>query len=130
MYPPPVALPNQLGKLDAPLLMHLLYYFEQLAMIGSVPRNDIGGTAEEMVAILGASHQGVELFAAITAAHHDRLAPRFAYRVKDLLYQYVQQVVCTLTRAIVDALAQRRDAGGEFLYGKIFHRFSTDIIFY
>ena len=86
MYPPPVALPNQLGKLDAPLLMHLLYYFEQLAMIGSVTRNDIGGTAEEMVAILGASHQGVELFAAIAAAHHDRLAPRFAYRVEELVY--------------------------------------------
>ena len=86
MYPPPVALPNQLGKLDAPLLMHLLYYFEQLAMIGSVTRNDIGGTAEEMGAILGASHQGVELFAAIAAAHHDRLAPRFAYRVEELVY--------------------------------------------
>ena len=86
MYPPPVALPNQLGKLDAPLLMHLLYYFEQLAMIGSVTRNDIGGTAEEMVAILGASHQGVELFAAIAAAYHDRLAPRFAYRVEELVY--------------------------------------------
>ena len=55
-------------------------------MIGSVPRNDIGGTAEEMVAILGTAHQGVELFAAIAAAHHDRLAPRFAYGVEELVY--------------------------------------------
>ena len=86
MHPPPVALPNQLGKLDAPLLMHLLYYFEQLAMIGSVTSNNIRSTTEEMVAILGTAYQGVELFAAIATAHHDRLAPRFAYRVKELVY--------------------------------------------
>ena len=86
MYPPPIALPDQLGKLDAPLLLHLPYHLEQLAMIGLVASNDIRRTAEEMVAILGATHQGVELFAAIAAAHCDRLAPRFAYGVEELVY--------------------------------------------
>lgn len=121
MNPSSIALKDELGEHDAPLLQHLDDEAKQLAVVGPVACNNIGRTSEDVVAILGATHQLVELLAAIPAADHDGLASRFAYRVKDLLYQYVQQVVCTLTRAIVDALAQRRDAGGEFLYGKIFH---------
>ena len=34
----------------------------------------------------------------------------------------MQQVVGALIRAVVDALAQRRGAGGEFGNGKVFHK--------
>ena len=84
--PSSISLPDELGETYLPRLQHLLYELEQLAVVGPVACDNIGGTAEEMVAILGASHQGVELFAAIAAAHHDRLAPRFAYRVEELVY--------------------------------------------
>jgi hypothetical protein len=42
MNPPSVALPYQLGKLDAPFPVHLLDEFEQAAMVGSVTSDDIG----------------------------------------------------------------------------------------
>ena len=86
MYPAAIALPNQLGELDAPLLLHLHDEAEQLAVVGPVACNNIGRTAEHMVAILGTAHQGVELLAAIAATHHDRLAPCLAYGVKELLH--------------------------------------------
>ena len=71
------------------------------------------------MAVLHASDERVQFLAAIPRGHHDGLAPRFADGVKELVYEYVQQVVCTLRRAVVDALAQRGSAGGEFLYRKI-----------
>jgi hypothetical protein len=110
-----------LGKLDAPLPVHLLYEFEQTAMVGSVTSNDIGCTAEEVVTILDSPNERVELLAAVARGHHDGLSPRFADGVEELLYQYVQQVVCTLRWAVVDALAQRRGAGGQFFNTKVFH---------
>jgi hypothetical protein len=119
--PPSVAFPYQLGKLDAPLPVHLLDELEQTAMVGSVTSDDIGSTAEHVVAVLHTPDERVELPAAIARGHHDGLSPRFADGVEELVYEYVQQVVCTLRRAVVDALAQRRGAGAQFVYGKIFH---------
>ena len=72
-----------------------------------------------MVTILHTPDERVELLAAVARGYHDGLSPRFADGVKELVYEYVQQVVCTLRWAIVDALAQRCGAGGEFLYRKI-----------
>ena len=89
MYPPSVAFPYQLGKLDAPLPVHLLYHLEQPAMVGSVTSDDIGGAAEDVVAVLHAPDERVEFLAAIARGHHDGLAPRFSDGVEELLYQYV-----------------------------------------
>ena len=55
MNPAAVAFPYQLGKLDAPLPVHLLYELEQAAVIGPVARNDVGCAAEETLKILPAS---------------------------------------------------------------------------
>ena len=81
MYPSSVALPDELRKLNAPLLLHLHDEAEQTAVVGSATRNDVRRTAEDMVAVLHPSDERVELLAAIPATHHDRLSPRFAYRV-------------------------------------------------
>ena len=74
-----------------------------------------------MVTVLHTPDEGVEFLAAVARGHHDGLSPRFADGVKELLHQYVQQVVCTLRWAVVDALALRCGAGGKFGYGKVFH---------
>ena len=89
MNPPSVAFPYQLGKLDASFLLHLLYEFEQPTMVGLRARNDVGCTAEEVVAVLGSAHEGVELLAAVARGYHDGLAPRLAYGVEELVYEYV-----------------------------------------
>ena len=81
MNPAAVSLPYQLGKLDAPLLLHLYDEAEKAAVVGPVARNNIRRTSEDMVAVLHAAYQGVELLAAIPTADYDRLAPRLAYRV-------------------------------------------------
>ena len=81
VYPAAVALKDELGELDAPLLLHLHDEAEQTAVVGPVTSNNIGRTAEDVVAILGTAHQGVELLATLPAADNDRLAPRLAYRV-------------------------------------------------
>ena len=81
MYPTSVALPYQLSETYLPLLLHLLYELEQLAMVGLRATDDVRCAAEDMVAILGTAYQGVELLAAIPAAHDDGLAPRRAYGV-------------------------------------------------
>ena len=107
VYPATVALKDELGELDAPLLLHLHDEAEQTVVISLVARDDVGRAAEDVVAILGAAHQGVELLAAVAAAHRDRLSPRFADGIEELLDEDVQQVVCTLGWAVVDALAQR-----------------------
>ena len=74
--PSPVALPNQLGKLNLSRLLHLHNKFEQTVMVGLVTSDDIRRTAEDMVTVLHATHQGVELPAAISGGHHYRLTPR------------------------------------------------------
>ena len=86
MYPPSVALKDELGKLDAPLLLHLLYEFEQTAMVSTVTSNDISSAAEQVVAVLHTPDELVELLAAVSTADHYRLSPRFAYRVEELVY--------------------------------------------
>ena len=121
MYPTAVALPDELREAYLPLLLHLLDEFEQTAMVGSVTSDDIGCTAEHVVAVLHASDERVEFLAAVARGHYDGLSPRFADGVEELVYEYVQQVVGTLRWAIVDALAQRRGAGAQFGYTKIFH---------
>ena len=121
MNPPSIALPYQLGKLDAPLPVHLLYELEQTTVVGSVASDDISSAAEDMVAVLHTPDERIELLAAVATANHNGLSPRFAYGVKELVYEYVQQVVCTLRWTIVDALAQRGSAGAQFGNTKIFH---------
>ena len=121
MNPSSIALPYQLGKAYLTLLLHLLYHLEQLAMVCFVARNDVGRTTEEVVAILHAANERIEFLAAVATTDHDRLPPCFAYGVEELVYEYVQQVVCTLRRAIVNALTQCCGTGGEFVYGKVFH---------
>jgi len=110
VYPPSIALPNQLREAYLPRLLHLLDELEQAAVVGTVAGDDIGCTAEDMVTILHASDERVEFLAAIPTADHDGLSPRFADGVEELVYEYVQQVVGALVRAIVDALTQRRGA--------------------
>ena len=119
MNPTSIALPYQLREAYLPLLLHLLDELEQTAMVGSVTSDDIGGAAEEVVAVLHTPDEGVEFLTAVARGHHDGLSPRFADGVEELLYQYVQQVVCTLRWAVVDALAQRGSAGAQFGYTKI-----------
>ena len=111
MNPAAVALPYQLRETYLPLLLHLLDELEQATVVGTVAGDDIGRTAEEVVAVLHASDERVEFLAAVARGHHDRFSPRFADGVEELVYEYVQQVVCTLRWAVVDALAQRRGAG-------------------
>ena len=78
MNPAAIALKGELGKLDAPLPVHLLYEFEQSAMVGSVTCDDIGCTAEHVVAILHTPDERVELLAAVARGYHDGFSPRFA----------------------------------------------------
>ena len=110
MEPPAIAFPDELGEADLSCLLHLYDELEQAAVVGPVSGDDIGSTAEEMVTVLGSAHEGVELLAAVARGDHDGLAPRLAYGVQELVYEYVQQVVGTLVRAVVDALTQRRGA--------------------
>ena len=119
MNPTSIALPNKLSKPNLPRLLHLLDEFEQAAMVGSVTSNDICCTTQHVVAVLHTPDERIELLAAVARGHHDGLSPRFADGVEELVYEYVQQMICTLRWAVVDALAQRRGTGAQFGYGKI-----------
>ena len=119
MYPPPVTLKDELGEAYLPLALHLLYEVEQAAVIRLVACDDVSSAAQEVVTVLCSTHERVEFLAAVATGHHYRLAPRLAYGVEQLLHEHVQQMVCTLGRAVVDALTQRRSAGGQFGNGKI-----------
>ena len=110
MYPTSVALPYQLSETYLPLLLHLLYELEQATMVGLVASNNICRATKDMVTALHTADERIELLASVSAADNYRLSPRFADGVKELVYEYVQQVVCTLRWAIVDALAQRGSA--------------------
>ena len=66
MYPPAVALPNQLGEAYLPSLQHLLYEFEQTTMVGLVARDEVGCTSEDVVTVLHATHECIEFLAAVT----------------------------------------------------------------
>lgn len=124
--PAVVVLGDELGKLDLARLLHLLDEVEQPSVVGPVAGDEVGGTAQEVMAVLGTAHEGVELLAAVAAAHDDGLAPRCADGVEELVYKHVQQVIGTLGRAVVDTLTLRRGTGGEFFQTKIFHIFLND----
>ena len=121
MYPASIALPDKLSKAYLALLLHLHDEAEQLAMVGTVACDDIRSTAKEVMTVLRASNERVEFLTAITAADHYWFSPHFAYGVKELVDEYMQEVVCTFRWAIVDALAQRCGAACQFLDGKVFH---------
>ena len=65
MEPAAIALPDELGEADLPRLLHLPYETEQPAVVGPVAGDDIGCTAEHVVAVLGSAHELVELPAAV-----------------------------------------------------------------
>ena len=65
MYPAPVALKDELREAYLPLLLHLLYEFEQPAVIGLVARNDICCATQHMVAVLCSTYKCIELLAAV-----------------------------------------------------------------
>ena len=92
MNPAAIALKDELGKLDAPLPVHLLYELEQAAVIGLVACDDIRRAAEHVVTVLHTPNERVEFLTAVARGHHDGLAPRFADGVEELVYEYVQQV--------------------------------------
>ena len=121
MYPTSVALPYQLSETYLPLLLHLLYELEQATMVGLVTRYQVCSAAQQVMTVLDTSNEGIEFLAAIARGDHYRLSPCFADGVKELLYQYVQQMVCTLGRAVINALTLRRSAGTQFGNCKMFH---------
>ena len=89
MYPSSIALPYQLRETHLSLLLHLPYEVEQTTMVGLVARNDICSAAQQVVTVLHASDERIELLAAVATGHHYRLTPRLAYRVEKLVHKYV-----------------------------------------
>ena len=81
MEPTVVVLCDELGEADAALLLHLHDEFEQAAVVGPVAGDEVCCAADEVVAVLGSAHEGVELLAAVATAHDDGLAPRLTYGV-------------------------------------------------
>lgn len=69
VYPASVALPNELREAYLSLLLHLLDKLEQAAVVGLRAADDVGGAAEDVVAVLDAAHQLVELLAAIARGY-------------------------------------------------------------
>ena len=86
VYPTITFFCNKLCELEVTLLLHLHDELEQLAVVGTVAGDEVGGTPEDVVAVLGTTHERVELLAAVATADNDGLAPRFAYGVEELLY--------------------------------------------
>ena len=121
MQPAASAFADELGEAYLPLGVHLPYEVEESVVVGRRAADDVGGTAEEVVAVGDAAHEFVEARAAVARGHLDGCAPRLAYGVEELSDEYVQQVEGTLGRTVVDALAQRHGAAGQFFDSKIFH---------
>ena len=65
MYPTSVALPNQLSEAYLPLLLHLLYEFEQTTVVSLVARDEVGSAAEQVMAVLCPTYKCIKLFAAV-----------------------------------------------------------------
>ena len=86
MEPTIVVLCDELGEADAALLLHLHDELEQAAVIGPVTGDEVCCAADEVVAVLGSAHEGVELLAAVARGYHNGLAPRLAYGVQELVY--------------------------------------------
>ena len=89
MYPPPIALPDELGEAYLPLPLHLLYEFEQATVIGPIPCYQVCRAAQHMVAVLCSTYKYIELLAAVARGDHDGFPPRLAYGVKKLLHEHV-----------------------------------------
>ena len=66
MEPTIVVFCDELGEADLSCLLHLHDELEQAAVVGPVASDDIGSTAEEVVAVLDASNERVEFLAAVT----------------------------------------------------------------
>ena len=81
MQPAIVVFGDELGEADLARLLHLHNHAEQAAVVITVTCDNIGCTAQQMMAVCGSAHKGVELGAAIAAAHDDGLAPRLADRI-------------------------------------------------
>ena len=86
MYPAVVVLCDELGEADLSCLLHLDDEFEQTPVVVPVPCDEVGCAAEEVMAMLGTAHEGVEFLAAVAAAHDNGLTPRLAYGVQELVY--------------------------------------------
>jgi hypothetical protein len=82
MYPPSIALPDELREAYLPLLLHLLDEFEKPSVIGLVACYDIRSATQQVVTVLHATHQRIQFLASISAADHYRLSPRLAYGVE------------------------------------------------
>lgn len=90
MDPAVVILCDELGEAYLPLPLHLLYHTEQPAVVIPVAGDEVGSAAQQMMAVLRSAHEGVQLGAAVAAAHDDGLAPRLADGIKELVYEYVE----------------------------------------
>ena len=66
MEPTIVVLCDELGEADSSLLLHLLYHAEQAAVVVAVASDEVGCTADEVVAVCGPTHEGVELGTSVT----------------------------------------------------------------
>ena len=86
MYPTSITLPNQLGEAYLSLPLHLLYELEQATMVSLVARDNVGSTAEHVMAVLHAPNERVEFLAAVATGNHDGLTPRLAYGGEKLVY--------------------------------------------
>ena len=86
MNPAIVVLGNQLREAYLPLALHLHDEAEQAAMIVAATRDEVGSTAQQVMAMLGAAHEGIELWASVARGDDDGLAPRFADGIKELVY--------------------------------------------
>lgn len=111
--------PDELCESYLSFLLHLLYEQVQPAVVSSVTGNDVCCTAEEVMAMPDSAYQRIELLASIATSDQDRCSPCPSYRVKKFFNKYVKQMVCTLGRAIVDALALCCSAGGQLFNGKV-----------
>ena len=86
MEPTIVVLCDELGEADLSCLLHLHDELEQAAVVGPVAGDEVCCAADEVVAVLGSAHEGVELLAAVARGYHDGLSPRLAYGVQELVY--------------------------------------------
>ena len=104
MYPAPLALPDELGEAYLPLLLHLLYEVEQTT-IGPLPSSPKGevfrhreaylpplgdryvcSTAQQVVTVLCATYEVVQLLTSVSTTDHYRFTPRLAYGIEQLVY--------------------------------------------
>ena len=86
MYPAAIALPDELGKPNLPLLLHLPDEVEQATVVGFRACNQVCRATQHVVTVLCPAHERIQLLTSIAAADYDRCSPRLAYGVKELGY--------------------------------------------